>query len=105
MLPKCLLLNVEAFALLFTDVIGKHGEDEVTICMEDQLRSIGIISSDYDLSPSSILDPKILKGISVDASMPPKKVCISWNTQDTFGSDLLTFYVTISSIICFNCIH
>ncbi|OIT01051.1 PREDICTED: WD repeat-containing protein 43-like isoform X1 [Nicotiana attenuata] len=56
------------------DVIGKQGEDEVTICMEDQLRSIGIINSDYDLSPNSILDPKILKGISVDASMPPKKM-------------------------------
>ncbi|KAJ8528791.1 hypothetical protein K7X08_030435 [Anisodus acutangulus] len=59
---------------LFLDIIGKQGEDEVTICMEDQLRSLGIISSDYDLSPSSILDRKILKGISVDASMPPKKM-------------------------------
>ncbi|XP_059305141.1 uncharacterized protein LOC132056802 isoform X2 [Lycium ferocissimum] len=56
------------------DVIGKQGEDEVTLCMEDQLRSIGIISSDYDLSPSSILDAKILKGISVDAIMPQKKM-------------------------------
>ncbi|XP_059280749.1 uncharacterized protein LOC132034419 isoform X2 [Lycium ferocissimum] len=56
------------------DIIGKQGEDEVAICMEDQLRSLGIISSDYDLSPSSILDPKILKGVSVDASMPPKKM-------------------------------
>ncbi|KAK4338903.1 hypothetical protein RND71_040365 [Anisodus tanguticus] len=56
------------------DIIGKQGEDEVTICMEDQLRSLGIISSDYDLSPSSILDHKILKGISVDASIPPKKI-------------------------------
>ncbi|XP_060197596.1 uncharacterized protein LOC132626666 isoform X1 [Lycium barbarum] len=56
------------------DIIGKQGEDEVAICMEDQLRSLGMISSDYDLSPSSILDPKILKGISVDASMPPKKM-------------------------------
>ncbi|XP_060203229.1 uncharacterized protein LOC132631616 isoform X2 [Lycium barbarum] len=55
-------------------VIGKQGEDEVTLCMEDQLRSIGIISSDYDLSPSSILDAKILKGTSVDAIMPQKKM-------------------------------
>lgn len=63
--------------LLFTDVIGKQGQDEVTICMEDQLRSLGIISSDYDLLPTSILDDKILKRINADASVQQKKVRIS----------------------------
>ncbi|KAK4380078.1 hypothetical protein RND71_001940 [Anisodus tanguticus] len=53
------------------DVIAKQGEDEVTICMEDELRSLGIISTDYDLSPNSVLDPKFFKG---NASMPPKKM-------------------------------
>lgn len=67
----------EAFSLLlFTDVIGTQAEDEVTICMEDQLRSLGIISSDNDLLPPSILDAKILKRISADASVPQKKVHI-----------------------------
>ncbi|MCD9639206.1 hypothetical protein HAX54_023584, partial [Datura stramonium] len=56
------------------EILAKKGEDEVEFCMEDQLRSLGIISSDHDLSPSSILDPKIFKGISVDAGMPPKKM-------------------------------
>ncbi|MCE3215632.1 hypothetical protein HAX54_003023 [Datura stramonium] len=56
------------------EILAKKGEDEVNFCMEDQLRSLGIISSDHDLSPSSILDPKIFKGISVDAGMPPKKM-------------------------------
>ncbi|KAH0697992.1 hypothetical protein KY290_015806 [Solanum tuberosum] len=56
------------------DVIGKQAEDEVTICMEDQLRSLGIISSDNDLLPPSILDAKILKRISADASVPQKKM-------------------------------
>lgn len=70
--------------LLFTDVSVKQGEDEVTICMEDQLRSLGIISNDYELSPTSILDDKVLKRISGGASVPQKKVRISWNT-DTLG--------------------
>ncbi|KAF3658797.1 putative homeobox-leucine zipper protein GLABRA 2-like [Capsicum annuum] len=76
-LPKILDqvdVKTEIKSTMSKDIIAKQGEDEVTICMEDQLRSLGIISSDYDLSPSSILDPNIFKGISVDASMPPKKM-------------------------------
>ncbi|KAF3625589.1 WD repeat-containing protein 43 isoform X2 [Capsicum chacoense] len=56
------------------DVSVKQGEDEVTICMEDQLRSLGIISNDYELSPTSILDDKVLKRISGGASVPQKKM-------------------------------
>ncbi|KAM3323996.1 hypothetical protein P3S67_005147 [Capsicum chacoense] len=76
-LPKILDqvdVKTEIKSNMSKDIIAKQGEDEVTICMEDQLRSLGRISSDYDLSPSSILDPNIFKGISVDASMPPKKM-------------------------------
>ncbi|KAL2229717.1 WD repeat-containing protein 43 [Sesamum indicum] len=45
--------------------------DSVTLCMEDQLRSLGILGSN-DLSTT--LDSEILDGIKLDSSMPHKKV-------------------------------
>ncbi|KAL0388842.1 UNVERIFIED_CONTAM: hypothetical protein Sradi_2766000 [Sesamum radiatum] len=45
--------------------------DSVTLCMEDQLRSLGILGSN-DLSTT--LDSEILEGIKLDSSMPHKKV-------------------------------
>ncbi|KAG8370468.1 hypothetical protein BUALT_Bualt14G0120000 [Buddleja alternifolia] len=51
----------------------KDGLDSVTLCMEDKLRSLGILpSSDHTLK--STMDSKILKGISLDASIPNKKM-------------------------------
>lgn len=47
--------------------------DTVTLCMEDQLRSLGILSS-MDDALSSTLVSKYLKGINLDASTPPRKV-------------------------------
>lgn len=51
--------------------------DDVTYCMEDRLRSLGILSNDGDLTPCSQLDNRILKGINFEANTPQKKVCFS----------------------------
>lgn len=47
--------------------------DSVTLCMEDKLRSLGILGRSDD-KLSSTTDPKILKGINLDTSTPQKKV-------------------------------
>ncbi|KAL8501952.1 hypothetical protein ACS0TY_021180 [Phlomoides rotata] len=47
--------------------------DSVSVCMEDQLRSLGILGSSDD-TQSSTLVSKMLKGINLDASTPHKKV-------------------------------
>ncbi|CAN4075480.1 unnamed protein product [Withania somnifera] len=96
------------------DVIGKQGEDEVTICMEDQLRSLGLINSNYDLSLTSILDAKILKRISIDASVPQKKMkaavlsmephdaynllktlVVAWQSRSSMGTHVLPWICCI----------
>lgn len=47
--------------------------DSVTLCMEDRLRSLGILGSS-DATESSTFVSKMLKGINLDASTPHKKV-------------------------------
>ncbi|KAL0348628.1 UNVERIFIED_CONTAM: hypothetical protein Sangu_1090600 [Sesamum angustifolium] len=53
--------------------------DSVTLCMEDQLRSLGILGSN-DLSTT--LDSEILEGIKLDSSMPHKKVKASVSSME-----------------------
>ncbi|XP_047950588.1 WD repeat-containing protein 43 [Salvia hispanica] len=69
--------------------------DTVTLCMEDQLRSLGILSSTDD-ALSSTLVSKYLKGINLDASTPQKKVkttVLSLEPSDAF--DLLKGLVDV----------
>ncbi|XP_042056685.1 WD repeat-containing protein 43-like isoform X1 [Salvia splendens] len=69
--------------------------DTVTLCMEDQLRSLGILSSTDD-ALSSTLVFKYLKGINLDASTPQRKVkttVLSLEPNDAF--DLLRGLVDI----------
>lgn len=49
--------------------------DDVTHCMEERLISLGILSSDSDLSSNSQFDNTLLNGINLEANMPQKKVC------------------------------
>lgn len=51
----------------------KHELDSVTLCMEDQLRSLGILGSKDDKLNSKLFS-KHLKGINLDSSTPKKKV-------------------------------
>ncbi|KAL1536856.1 WD repeat-containing protein 43-like isoform X1 [Salvia divinorum] len=69
--------------------------DTVTLCMEDQLRSFGILSSTDD-ALSLTLVSKYLKGINLDACTPQKKVkttVLSLEPNDAF--DLLRGLVDI----------
>ena len=44
--------------------------DSKALCMEDQLRSLGILDTS-----NSPLDSIVLDGINLEANVPPKKVC------------------------------
>lgn len=54
----------------------KHELDPVTLCMEDQLRSLGILGSTDDTLSSTLFSKK-LKDVNLDASTPQKKVLLS----------------------------
>ncbi|KAL3812984.1 hypothetical protein ACJIZ3_014252 [Penstemon smallii] len=51
----------------------KDGLDTVTLCMEERLRSLGIIGNNDDKIKSK-LDSKLFEGIKLDASTPLRKV-------------------------------
>lgn len=51
--------------------------DVVTFSMEDRLRSLGILDDRDHVTPSSISDSSMLKGIGLAASTPKKKVSFS----------------------------
>ncbi|XP_057957675.1 uncharacterized protein LOC131150757 [Malania oleifera] len=48
--------------------------DTVKFCMEDQLRSLGIIGNKDDLATESTLNSTLLKGINLEANVPQKKM-------------------------------
>ncbi|CAK9138939.1 unnamed protein product [Ilex paraguariensis] len=56
------------------DDVDKIGVDIGTFCVEDRLRSLGILNNDNDLMSDSMLDLEILKGIGREANMPQKKM-------------------------------
>lgn len=50
--------------------------DQVTMCLEDKLRTEGILSSDNDLTSNKIQLSKLLKGVNLEDNMPQKQVSI-----------------------------
>lgn len=46
------------------------------ICMEDRMRSLGMISSESDYASNIELCCKLLKGIDLEATIPVKKVSL-----------------------------
>ncbi|CAA2964015.1 WD repeat-containing 43-like isoform X1 [Olea europaea subsp. europaea] len=61
--------------------------DAGTLCMEDKLRSLGVLGN-IDSTLSTMLDSKFLKGIDLEASMPIKKIkaaIISMEPDDAFN--------------------
>lgn len=68
------LLNLIWLSILFApDDVGV--EDATSVCMEDQLRSLGILHSTDDHTSESILKLSRSKGIDLEANMSQKKVC------------------------------
>ena len=50
--------------------------DSVAICMEDRLRSLGLLSEADDITSKSTQSSTTLKGINLEAFTPQKKVCL-----------------------------
>ncbi|CAI9771084.1 unnamed protein product [Fraxinus pennsylvanica] len=78
LLPKPKVLDLMdgkngANSVATKDDADKIDVDIGTLCMEDKLRSLGILGN-IDSTLSSILDSKMLKGINLEATVPLKKV-------------------------------
>ncbi|KAK9289201.1 hypothetical protein L1049_017675 [Liquidambar formosana] len=56
------------------DDISKVEADTVTFCIEDRLRSLGILSNTDDPSFNSMLNSTLLEGIDLKANIPQKKM-------------------------------
>lgn len=66
-------LNLIWLSILFaTDDVGV--KDSAAVCMEDQLRSLGILHNTDDHMLESILKLAISKGIDLEANISQKKV-------------------------------
>ena len=50
-------------------------EDVPSICMEDRLRTLGILDNKQDYMSDKIIDSIKLMGIDINADLPQKKVC------------------------------
>ncbi|KAI3494549.1 hypothetical protein L1887_40681 [Cichorium endivia] len=48
--------------------------DEVTICLEDRLKTEGILKNDNDFTSNKMLLSKLLNGVNLEASMPQKQM-------------------------------
>lgn len=66
--PICLLVCAD-------DMVELEVDTE-TSCLEDRLRSLGILSSGDDLTLGLTVNSATLKGIDLEADMPQKKVCL-----------------------------
>ncbi|KAL3820144.1 hypothetical protein ACJIZ3_006049 [Penstemon smallii] len=65
--------QINYFGHILWNNADKDGLDTVTLCMEERLRSLGIIGNNDDKIKSK-LDSKLFEGIKLDASTPLRKV-------------------------------
>lgn len=72
-----------------------HGETD-DLCMEDLLKSLGILSSESEYASNIELCSKLLKGIDVEAPIPMKKVSLS---QCDCHLELLLVYINCHCVI------
>ena len=50
--------------------------DTEALCMEDRLRSLGLLSNADDLASDFTNNSATFKGIDLEADMPQRKVCL-----------------------------
>lgn len=62
--------------LVCADDMDEVEVDTEAFCMEDKLRSLGILSNGDDLALDCTVDFATFKGVNLEAEMPPKKVCL-----------------------------
>ncbi|CAL5395739.1 unnamed protein product [Camellia sinensis] len=67
---KRVFLPVKSLSTLFPDDMGDV-EDTPTICMEDRLRTLGILGNKDDHTP---IDSTKLRGINIEVNLPQKKM-------------------------------
>ena len=74
--------------------------DDITFCVEDRLRSLGILRNNDELTSNSMLDSKILKGINLEANWPQRKVGLlhRWNTMSFFATISVTIPIVFSPL-------
>ena len=72
-----LLLPCLTFCVLiaYADELDTIEVSKETSCLEEQLRSSGLLDKKDDLTSNSMLDSTKFKGISLEAKVPLKKVC------------------------------
>lgn len=61
----------------FADNAVDMEADSEMFCMENRLRSLGILQSE-DLMSTSLFDSAMIKDIDLEANMPQKKVRSLW---------------------------
>lgn len=73
---------MQSLFCLCTDLLAFVGSDDITvmevdteaICMEDRLRSLGLLSETDDITSKSMQNPGLLEGIDLESLMSQKKV-------------------------------
>ena len=77
------------------------------ICMEDRLRTLGILDNKDDLTSDSVFDSMKLRGINIEANnMPQKKVCfLAWwgyiNFPNYCSCNLFQVLFCFNILFCF----
>lgn len=77
--------------LVCADDMVEFEADTAAICMEDRLRSLGILSKADDLTINSTLNSATFKSIDLQTNMPQKKVCLLVIYLHLYGGLMLYF--------------
>ena len=62
------------FCWICTEDIAAVEVDSEVICLEDRLRSLGLLSKTDDITSKSKQNSSVLNGIDLEALIPQKKV-------------------------------
>lgn len=65
---------ISYYFLFYADDTVEIEADSSVICMEDQLRSLGILGGGDDPTSKLVLNSTEFKGVDIDANLPEKKV-------------------------------
>lgn len=73
--------------------------DTAAICMEDRLRSLGILSRVDDQTINSTLNSAAFKSIDIQTNMPQKKVCLTYLFVHFKFSGLMSHFLYLCFLI------
>lgn len=84
--------------LVHADDLESVEASNETSCLEEQLRSLGLLDNKDDLTSNSMLNSTKFKGISLEENMPPKKVCFFAEIEKRLLVVYFWFHVFVFSI-------